>query len=80
MTCSQSSFGLRLSREQVFKHLSLLPFAPSVQMHDVPTESLGEHLGFAQMKQDDNQESEELDEKLGRESLFLSTQLQRFIS
>lgn len=51
----------------MYKHLSLLPFAPSVQMHDVPRESVGEHLGLSPMRLEDNQESEELDEKLGRE-------------
>lgn len=38
-------------------------------MQEVPGESLAEQLGFASMKQDDNQESEELDEKLGRKPL-----------
>ncbi|THH08234.1 hypothetical protein EW145_g2851 [Phellinidium pouzarii] len=54
-------------KEQVFKQMSALPFAPSVQMHEVPGESLGEHLGFPAMKLDTNQESEELDDKLGQQ-------------
>lgn len=35
-------------------------------MHDVPGESVGEHLGMPPMRLEDNQESEDLDEKLGR--------------
>lgn len=47
--------------------MSALPFAPSVQMHEVPNESLGEHLGMPEMRIDESPESVELDEKLGRE-------------
>ncbi|KAI5121201.1 hypothetical protein M0805_006002 [Coniferiporia weirii] len=54
-------------REQVFKQMSALPFAPSVQMHDVPGESLGEHLGFPRMNLEENRESEELDDRLGQQ-------------
>lgn len=58
-------------REQVFKQLSVLPFAPSVQMHEVPNESLGEHLGMTPMVLEANrdQESEEMDKKLGSKRL-----------
>lgn len=54
-------------REQVIKRLEMLPFAPSVGMHEVPRQSLGEHLGFVPPKMDEKDE-DELDEKLGRES------------
>ncbi|KAL5529902.1 hypothetical protein ACEPAF_6159 [Sanghuangporus sanghuang] len=56
-------------KEQVFKQLSVLPFAPSVQMQDVPSESLGEHLGLPPMilQANRDQESEEMDRKLGNE-------------
>lgn len=53
-------------KEQVFKQMSALPFAPSVQMHETPGESLGDHLGFPSMKTVTNDhESEELDKNLG---------------
>ena len=53
--------------EQVFKHLQSLPFAPSVGMHEVPRESLSEHLGLPLQKELEKEESDDLDEKLGRE-------------
>lgn len=35
-------------------------------MHEVPSESLGEHLGMPEMMLDNNQESQEVDKELGR--------------
>ncbi len=46
--------------------MSKLPFAPSVGMHEVPGESVSEHLGFAPHKQEVHDDSDELDGKLGR--------------
>lgn len=66
---SFATFTLKIRfafREQVFRQISRLPFAPSVQMHEVPGESLGEHLGMPPMALDENSESQEVDEKLGR--------------
>lgn len=57
--------------------MSALPFAPSVQMHEVPGESLSEHLGFSEMVVEENQESEGLDKKLGRKLYFLPLMLRR---
>lgn len=52
MTCS---YGRTLALEQ----LSRLPHAPSVGLHDVPSESVGSHIGF--------KDYDELDERLARE-------------
>lgn len=45
-----------------------LASAPSVQMQDVPRESLSHHLGF---RKDDGEERDELDKKLARTSYIL---------
>lgn len=54
----------------MFKQMSALPFAPSVQMHEVPEESVAEHLGLPSMRATNtDHESEELDKNLGSESV-----------
>jgi histone deacetylase 1/2 len=52
-------------RETALRHLSELRPAPSVGLQDVPGESLGEHLGFSSQEFP----TDEVDEKLARESL-----------
>ncbi|KLO05914.1 hypothetical protein SCHPADRAFT_1002635 [Schizopora paradoxa] len=54
-------------KEQIFTQMSKLPFAPSVGMHEVPGESLSQHLGFAPHEQQVHEDSDELDGKLGQE-------------
>jgi len=55
-------------RETAMRQLSELPPAPSVGMHDVPRESVGQHLGFGK------------DEEEGRDSLDASVaQHARFV-
>ena len=39
-------------------------------MQEVPRESLGEHLGFEPMKEVEKEDSDDLDEKLGRKLAF----------
>ncbi|KZT06549.1 histone deacetylase [Laetiporus sulphureus 93-53] len=56
-------------RASVLQHLSELQPAPSVGLHDVPRESLGEHLGFS--KGEDSDEADELDEELAQHSRFV---------
>lgn len=54
------------------QHLSELQPAPSVGMHEVPRESLSEHLGFEKANGQDK--TDELDEQLAREySQYLCT-------
>lgn len=56
-----SNLGLyRRFRVTALEQLQGLPCAPSVGMHDVPPESVGEHLGL-------RKEEDELDKKLARE-------------
>ena len=45
-------------------------------MHEVPNESLGEHLGMPEMRIDESSESAELDGKLGREFVSTYNQIQ----
>ncbi|KAL5527933.1 CLR6 [Sanghuangporus baumii] len=54
-------------KETIFRQISRLPFAPSVQMQEVPSESLGEHLGMPEMVLDESKENEDLDKKLGEQ-------------
>jgi hypothetical protein len=54
-------FGV--DRTTALEQLQELNFAPSVQMQDVPRESLSHHLGF---RKDDHGERDELDKKLAR--------------
>lgn len=56
-------------REVALEQLQQLSCAPSVQMQDVPRESLRQHLGFGR---DDEGSRDELDEKLAREYPMLS--------
>ena len=49
--------------ETALRHLSELRPAPSVGLQDVPSESIGEHLGFSSREI----QTDELDEKLARE-------------
>ncbi len=53
-----------ICRINALEHLRELNCAPSVGMHDVPRESLLEHLGFG--KESDTQDK--LDERLARKS------------
>jgi len=53
-------------QEQVLKQLKLLPFAPSVGMHEVPRQSLGEHLGMPTYREDGKEDSDNLDERLAQ--------------
>jgi histone deacetylase 1/2 len=52
-------------RTTALEQLQELNFAPSVQMQDVPRESLSHHLGF---RKDHHEERDELDKKLARTS------------
>lgn len=59
-------------RVTALEHLQDLIHAPSVQMHDVPRESLGHHLGFVR----DEQGWDELDERLARKvPIYSPTQI-----
>jgi histone deacetylase 1/2 len=51
------------NRTTALEQLQELNFAPSVQMQDVPRESLSHHLGF---RKEDHDERDELDKKLAR--------------
>jgi histone deacetylase 1/2 len=56
----------------VLQQLAELPHAPSVQLQDVPRESLGAHLGFAhgvrgEESDGDDEEYDALDRRLARE-------------
>jgi len=51
------------NRTTALEQLQELTFAPSVQMQDVPRESLSHHLGF---RKGDQEERDELDKKLAR--------------
>lgn len=51
-------------RTTALKQLQELDGPPSVQMHDVPRESVKEHLGFGK---DDEEGRDELDDRLARE-------------
>lgn len=51
------------------EHLHDLPFAPSVALQDVPSESLSKHLGFDVYKEprrEDDDNVSDLDEKIMR--------------
>lgn len=55
---------LKESRDTALAQLSELPPAPSVGLHDVPRESVGDHLGLTR---DDHASRDELDDRLARE-------------
>jgi len=55
-------------RTSVLKQLSELQPAPSVGLQDVPKQSVGEHLGVSR---DDEQDVDELDEKLAQHARFV---------
>lgn len=61
---------LNHGREAALQQLSELQASPSVGLHDVPRESVGQHLGL--MTDDGTLSRDELDETLARK---LSTQL-----
>ena len=52
-------------RTTALEQLQELSPAPSVGMHDVPRESVGEHLG---VDKDEEESRDELDERLARKS------------
>lgn len=54
-------------RETTLKHLSELRPAPSVGLQDVPSESVGDHLGFKQPRE----EVDDLDRRLARKLLAI---------
>ena len=58
------SWYLNHSREASLQQLSELQAAPSVGLHEVPRESVGQHLGL--MTDDETLSRDELDEKLAR--------------
>ena len=51
-------------RETALQQLSELQVAPSVGLHDVPRESVGQHLGL--MADEETLSKDELDDKLAR--------------
>ena len=55
---------LNCDRETALQQLSELQVAPSVGLHDVPRESVGQHLGL--MTDDETLSRDELDDKLAR--------------
>jgi len=59
-----TSWFLNYGREAALQQLSELQAAPSVGLHDVPRESVGQHLGL--MTDDETQSRDDLDEKLAR--------------
>lgn len=61
--------SLQQVRETILKQLSELQPAPSVGMHEVPGESLGEHLGLD--KDDEDDQMDELDEHLAQHTRFV---------
>ncbi|KIY50746.1 histone deacetylase complex, catalytic component RPD3 [Fistulina hepatica ATCC 64428] len=63
--------SIRKVKEEVLENLQHMQHAPSVGMHDVPSESVGEHLGLEyQAAKNDSRDS--LDEDLASKLLFLS--------
>jgi hypothetical protein len=61
-------------RKLALKQLSELEHAPSVQMQDVPRQSLHEHLGLSTVGLDE-EEADEIDERLAREYTHSETLL-----
>jgi histone deacetylase 1/2 len=59
-----TSWFLNYGREAALQQLSELQAAPSVGLHDVPRESVGQHLGL--MTDDETPSRDDLDEKLAR--------------
>ena len=66
LVCFWNGTELENDRITALEQLSQLPGAPSVGMHDVPRQSVGEHLGFGK---DDDLGRDELDDRLARELL-----------
>ncbi|PPQ73787.1 hypothetical protein CVT24_007533, partial [Panaeolus cyanescens] len=60
--------SLDIVRTTALEQLQELSHAPSVQMMDVPRESVGHHLGFGK---DDGQSRDELDEQLAQHTRYL---------
>ncbi|KAI0796411.1 histone deacetylase RPD3 [Irpex lacteus] len=59
-------------RETALRHLSELRHAPSVGLQDVPSESVGEHLGFSSREI----QTDDLDEKLAQHMRFMNSLLE----
>ncbi|KAK7043742.1 hypothetical protein VNI00_008354 [Paramarasmius palmivorus] len=57
-------------RTQVLKQLSALPCAPSVGLHDVPSESVGTHTGLY-IPDDEYEPQDELDQKLAQHMRYV---------
>ena len=66
--CFWNGIELENDRITALEQLSQLPGAPSVGMHDVPRQGVGEHLGFGK---DDDLGRDELDDRLARKAFFL---------
>ncbi|TFK43975.1 histone deacetylase RPD3 [Crucibulum laeve] len=60
--------SLEKVRVNALEQLQNLPSAPSVGMHDVPRESVGQHLGFGK---DDEGSRDKLDERLAQHSRYI---------
>ncbi|KJA29569.1 hypothetical protein HYPSUDRAFT_31491 [Hypholoma sublateritium FD-334 SS-4] len=60
--------SLNQIREAALEQLQQLKGPPSVQMHDVPRESIGEHLGFGK---DGDEGRDELDDRLAQHARYL---------
>lgn len=62
-------------RAKALAQLAELPIAPSVGMHEVPRESVGQHLGFGK---DEEEGRDSLDASVARESILMATLRQRY--
>ncbi|KAL1674503.1 hypothetical protein EV122DRAFT_269387 [Schizophyllum commune] len=63
--------SLNLVREKALQHLAELAPAPSVQMHDVPRESVGKHLRLAVDDEDNDDERDDLDRQLAQHMRYV---------
>ncbi|TFK47015.1 histone deacetylase [Heliocybe sulcata] len=59
---------LQRTLEKTLEHLGSLPCAPSVQMQDVPRESVGAHLGW---RLEDEEPQDDLDKSLAQHARFV---------
>jgi histone deacetylase 1/2 len=57
---------------ETLQQLDELVAAPSVQMNDVPRQTIGEHIGLAPLREDDVSSRDNLDPRLARKRLCLS--------
>ncbi len=66
------AYFLNRNRETALQQLSEIQGAPSVGLHDVPRESVGQHIGL--MTNDDTLSRDELDDKLARKFCYCNQQ------